>query len=53
MGFTVRNPGPGIQSLGAVNVAIAGPTGVAWVPPTDCLLADYTATITTAPTSAR
>jgi hypothetical protein len=48
--FTVTNPGPGIQSLAAVNVTIAGPTGTTWVPPTGCLLADYTAAITTAPT---
>jgi hypothetical protein len=50
VGFTVTNPGPGVQRLAAVNVAIAGPTGTPWVPPTGCLLADYTASITTAPT---
>ena len=52
VGFTVTNPGPGIQSLAAVTVAMAtGPLlADAWVPPTGCLLADYTAAITTAPT---
>ena len=49
--FTVTNPGPGIQSLAAVNVAIATGPGAPWVPPTGCLLADYSATITTAPTA--
>jgi len=47
--FTVTNPGPGVQSLAAVTVAIATAPGVPWVPPTGCLLADYTAAITTAP----
>ena len=50
VGFTVTNPGPGIQSLAAVNVAIATGPGVPWAPTGNCLLADYTATITTAPT---
>jgi hypothetical protein len=50
VGFTVTNPGPGIQSLAAVSVAIATGPGAPWVPPTGCLLADYTAAVTTAPT---
>jgi hypothetical protein len=49
VGFTVLNPGPGIQYLTAVNVAIATGPGAPWVPPEGCLIADYTATITTAP----
>jgi hypothetical protein len=48
--FTVANPGPGVQNLTSVTVAIATGAGVPWVPPTNCLLADYTAAITTAPT---
>lgn len=48
--FTVTNPGPGVQSLTNVTVAMAGPTGTPWVPPTGCLIADYTVAITTAPT---
>ncbi|MEV5963331.1 hypothetical protein AB0L70_16290 [Kribbella sp. NPDC051952] len=49
VGFTVTNPGPGVQSLTNVTVTMAGPTGTAWVPPTGCLIADYTAAVTTAP----
>ena len=47
--FTVTNPGEGVQTLTAVSVAMAGPTGTPWVPPTGCSIADYTAAITTAP----
>jgi len=47
--FTVTNPGPGVQSLTNVTVTMAGPTGTPWVPPTGCLIADYTAAVTTAP----
>jgi hypothetical protein len=47
--FTVTNPGPGVQSLTSVAVTMETAAGVAWVPPTDCLIADYTATISTAP----
>lgn len=46
--FTVTNPGPGVQALTSVTVSIADAEGP-WVPPTGCLLADYTAAITTAP----
>ena len=46
--FTVTNPGPGVQSLTSVTVSLADADGP-WAPPTGCLLADYTATITTAP----
>ncbi|MEV6876676.1 hypothetical protein [Amycolatopsis sp. NPDC051128] len=49
VGFTVTNPSGSPQYLTAVTVALAGPTGTPWVPPTGCLIADYTATITTAP----
>jgi hypothetical protein len=48
--FTVTNPGEGTQYLTGVTVTIAGPAGTPWVPPTGCLIADYTATVTTAPT---
>ena len=47
--FSVTNPGEGTQYLTAVTVAIADATGTAWVPTGTCLLADYTATISTAP----
>ncbi len=47
--FTVTNPGPGTQSLTLVTVKLADPTGVVWDPPAGCLLADYTATVTTPP----
>jgi hypothetical protein len=48
--FTVTNPGPGIQTLSDVTVQMADAAGVEWVPTGDCDIADYTATITTAPT---
>jgi hypothetical protein len=47
--FTVTNPGEGTQYLTQVTVAIADAEGVAWVPTGTCLLADYTATVSTAP----
>jgi hypothetical protein len=47
--FTITNPGPGTQFLTAVTVSMAGATGVAWTPPTGCLVGDYTATLTTPP----
>lgn len=47
--FTVENPGPGTQYLTAVTVEMADAAGVAWTPPTGCLIADYTAAITTTP----
>lgn len=48
--FEVTNPGPGVLTLTAVSVTMAGATGVAWVPTGDCDIADYAATVTTAPT---
>jgi hypothetical protein len=48
--FTVTNPGPGTQNVFGVSVTMADSTGAAWVPDGDCDIADYTATITTAPT---
>ena len=47
--FTVTNPGPGVQSLSNVTVTMASATGVAWVPPAGCDIADYTASVTTQP----
>jgi hypothetical protein len=47
--FTVTNPGPGVQSLSNVTVTMASTTGVAWVPPAGCDIADYTASVTTQP----
>jgi hypothetical protein len=47
--FTVTNPGPGVQALTTVTVALADAAGTAWVPPTGCDIADYTASVTTAP----
>ncbi len=49
--FTVTNPGPGTLYFSFATVTIADADGVPWVPPTGCLLADYTATITTQPTT--
>jgi hypothetical protein len=48
--FNVTNPGPVTQSLTGVTVTMGGPTGDAWVPAGGCLIADYTATISTPPT---
>ncbi len=47
--FTVTNPGPGVLSLSNVTVTMASPSGVAWVPPAGCDIADYTASVTTQP----
>jgi hypothetical protein len=47
--FTVTNPGPGALSLSNVAVTMASATGVAWVPPVGCDIADYTASVTTQP----
>lgn len=47
--FTVTNPGPGALNLTAVAVTMAGPTGVAWVPPVDCDIDAYSVTLTTPP----
>lgn len=47
--FTVTNPGEGTQNLTEVTVALATADGTSWVPTGDCLAADYTATVTTAP----
>jgi hypothetical protein len=47
--FTVTNPGEGTQYLTSVTVSLADEDGVAWVPAGDCLIADYVATISTAP----
>jgi hypothetical protein len=47
--FTVTNPGEGSQYLTAVTVALETAAGVAWVPTGDCSIADYVATISTAP----
>jgi hypothetical protein len=47
--FTVSNPGPGQLYLGTVTVSLADAAGAAWVPPTDCLISDYSVTITTQP----
>lgn len=48
--FTVTNPGTGSQYLDTVTVTIAGPGGETWVPTGGCVAADYSATISTAPT---
>ena len=47
--FTVTNPGEGNQYLADVTVTLAAANGTAWVPAGDCLIADYSATITSAP----
>ena len=49
--FTVTNPGEGTQNLTEVTVEIADETGAPWVPPEGCEAADYTATVTSAPTA--
>jgi hypothetical protein len=48
--FTVTNPGPGVQSFTSMAVSLADEDGTPWVPAGDCLIADYTATISTPPT---
>lgn len=47
--FTVANPGTGSQNLALVTVTLAEADGTPWVPDGDCLIADYSATISTAP----
>lgn len=47
--FTVTNPGEGTQNLALVTVALAGPTGTAWVPTGTCDIDDYDVTVSTAP----
>jgi hypothetical protein len=47
--FTVTNAGEGSQNLTGVTVALATANGTPWVPTDDCLAADYTAVVTTAP----
>lgn len=47
--FTVTNPGEGTQYLTTVTVTMATADGTPWVPEGECLIADYTAEITTAP----
>jgi len=47
--FTVTNPSDGALTLSAVAVTLADATGTAWVPPTGCLIADFTVSVTTAP----
>ena len=49
--FTVTNPGEGTQNLTTVTVALADEAGTPWVPTGECLIGDYTATVTTAPTA--
>lgn len=50
IGFTVTNPSDGALTLSAVAVTLADATGTAWVPPSGCLIADFTVSVTTAPT---
>jgi hypothetical protein len=47
--FTVTNPSTSPQYLTEVTVALAETDGTPWVPAAGCLIADYTATITTVP----
>jgi hypothetical protein len=47
--FTVSNPSDGPLYLTSVAVTIATADGTPWAPTGDCQLADYTATISTAP----
>jgi hypothetical protein len=47
--FTVSNPGEGTQYLEGVTVALAEADGTPWDPTGECLIADYTATVSTAP----
>jgi hypothetical protein len=46
--FTVTNPSGTAQYLTSVAVTLATTGGTPWVPPAGCLIADYTATVTTA-----
>jgi hypothetical protein len=47
--FTVTNPADSAQFLTGVTVALATADGTPWAPTGGCLVADYTASITTAP----
>lgn len=47
--FTVTNPGGSAQYLTSVAVTLATADGTPWVPAVGCDIADYTATVTTAP----
>lgn len=47
--FTVTNPGAATLYLTEVTVSIATADGTAWEPTGACLIADYTATISSAP----
>lgn len=49
VGFTVTNPSPGPLYLNVVTVTLANADGTPWVPPTGCLIEDFTATISTPP----
>jgi hypothetical protein len=49
VGFTVTNEADDPQTLTGITVALAGPTGLAWVPADGCSIADYTVTISTPP----
>ncbi len=50
--FTVTNPLTSTSALylTLVTVTLADVTGTAWVPATGCLIADYSVSVTTAPT---
>lgn len=48
--FTVTNPSSGNQKLNLVTVAVANDDGTAWTSVAGCSAADYTVSITTAPT---
>ncbi len=53
VGFTVKNPSTASQLLGAVTVRMGtsnGTTFTPWAPTGGCLIADYTASVTTQPT---
>lgn len=50
--FTVTNPGEGTQHLTEVTVTLATADGTAWAPTGQCLIGDYTATISTSPAPA-
>ncbi|MFC8801185.1 hypothetical protein ACFT2C_25925 [Promicromonospora sp. NPDC057138] len=47
--FTVTNPGEGTQNLTGVTVTMATADGTPWVPAGNCLIGDYTATVTDNP----
>jgi hypothetical protein len=49
--FTVTNSTANAQYLTSVAVTMASPTGTPWAPTGGCLIADYTAVISVAPTA--